>query len=360
MAFVRSEVGRPMGFAWSAKTAVAVATVLSIVAAGCTNKEVVPEEVDPVRADSAAEGDVVRFVALGDTGTGQPAQFRVANAIADVCAKRGCEFAVSMGDNIYESGVASAYDPQFESKFETPYAGLDFPFYMSLGNHDNGGTGDVHAIGDFQVDYHYRTDRPSEKWNMPSRWYDHVQGPVHFLAMDTNIIFDGFLAPPTSDPNGVEQAGWFSATVDAIAPGLDGSATASLARPWVVAYGHHPIYSNGQHGDAVIEDGDRAAWLHEQLCSGGVDLVLGGHDHDLQWLAPHEECPGVEIIVSGAAAKQRPLEEGPNEAYFAQGDVNGFWWMEVSESTWRAVAFDDAGTVLFERAVEKSALRALR
>lgn len=78
----------------------------------------------------------VGFLVIGDMGTGTPEQFEVAKAMKEVCAQRGCAFVISTGDNIYEYGVSSVQDPQFQSKFEKPYAELDIPFFLVLGNHD--------------------------------------------------------------------------------------------------------------------------------------------------------------------------------------------------------------------------------
>src|SRR5690242_20330024 len=91
-----------------------------------------------VRAVQAGDPATVRFVAFGDAGAATGAQFAVAQAMADVCKARGCDFALELGDNIYPEGVRSADDPQFETKFETPYEALKMPFYVALGNHDNG------------------------------------------------------------------------------------------------------------------------------------------------------------------------------------------------------------------------------
>jgi len=81
------------------------------------------------------------FVALGDTGRGSADQWNVAHAMEAFCRQRGCDFALLLGDNIYDSGASSESDPQFQSKFEQPYAGLHFPFYPVLGNHDYGAGG---------------------------------------------------------------------------------------------------------------------------------------------------------------------------------------------------------------------------
>jgi len=81
------------------------------------------------------------FVALGDSGRGSADQWNIAHAMEAFCRQRGCDFALLLGDNIYDSGASSESDPQFQSKFEQPYAGLHFPFYPVLGNHDYGAGG---------------------------------------------------------------------------------------------------------------------------------------------------------------------------------------------------------------------------
>ena len=54
---------------------------------------------------------VLRFVALGDGGEGNTRQYAVAEAMRTVCIdKGGCEFALYLGDNIYDSGADSVTD----------------------------------------------------------------------------------------------------------------------------------------------------------------------------------------------------------------------------------------------------------
>src|SRR5688572_25019386 len=50
----------------------------------------------------------VRFVALGDAGEGNENQAAVGQMIATVCEERGCDFALYLGDNFYDTGVDSA------------------------------------------------------------------------------------------------------------------------------------------------------------------------------------------------------------------------------------------------------------
>ncbi|MEQ9510151.1 MAG: serine/threonine protein phosphatase, partial [Alloalcanivorax xenomutans] len=84
----------------------------------------------------------LRFIVIGDSGSGSSGQYAVGEAIAAVCDHKGgmdeaspaagCHLALGLGDNIYESGVTSVDDPQFEEKFEKPFEPIQLPFYMVL------------------------------------------------------------------------------------------------------------------------------------------------------------------------------------------------------------------------------------
>lgn len=51
----------------------------------------------------------------------------VADAARAVCARRGVDLAIGLGDNIYENGPESSTDDEFQSKFERPNTGIDVP-----------------------------------------------------------------------------------------------------------------------------------------------------------------------------------------------------------------------------------------
>ena len=95
----------------------------------------------------------VRFVAIGDAGEGNDAQYAVADVVERVCSEQGCDFAIYLGDNFYDVGVDSVEDVQFIDKFELPYENLEFPFYVALGNHDYGGAGHLIDKPEPQVEY---------------------------------------------------------------------------------------------------------------------------------------------------------------------------------------------------------------
>ncbi|CAM3627112.1 metallophosphoesterase [Parendozoicomonas haliclonae] len=292
-----------------------------------------------VRAES------LTFIAVGDTGTGKSGQYRVAEAIASVCASRDCQFAIGLGDNIYENGAESSDDSEFIDKFEMPYIDLDFPFYMALGNHDNShfdtGDGLNNFKGDFQVDYHYRDDRISDKWKMPARYYhfampENSEQPLaDFLALDSNPIAGGL---------DWDYKFWRSRYTKEHRRWIRDTLKASKGQ-WKIAFSHHPYVSNGRHGNAGIYDGlagQGKTWkkLTEDKLCGKIDLLITGHDHDLQWLAPKSGCDKTSFIVSGAGAKTRGLTNPHrNEAWYQAGDVLGFFVITLNQETLTGEAF---------------------
>ena len=79
--------------------------------------------------------DSVKFLVIGDSGTGDRAQYEVAARIVEAHKRFNFDFAIMLGDNLYGSESASAY----ESKFARPYKLLldaGVKFYAALGNHD--------------------------------------------------------------------------------------------------------------------------------------------------------------------------------------------------------------------------------
>jgi len=294
----------------------------------------------PKDASPGPPEDVVRFVALGDTGEGNEAQHAVGQAMGVICAERGCDFALLLGDNFYNSGVDAADDPQFHDKFEAPYAHLGFPFYVVLGNHDYGGDGlgsePDRPLG--QLDY----AMGSTQWVMPARHYRHDHGHASFFGLDTNaILWD------TQWGGAQDQLDWLRAE------------TAASDARWKVAYGHHPYLSNGRHGNAgdyeglagvpLIAGQDVKDFVEDGVC-GEMDLYLAGHDHDLQWLEP--KC-GVEFVVSGAGAKTRSLVGRGSETFFETDATEGFVWFELADERLHGVVYDRNAQVLFEREISQ-------
>lgn len=286
---------------------------------------------------------IVRFVAMGDGGEGNDTQYQVADVMKTVCEDKtddhdGCEFVLYLGDNIYDIGVDDVLDEQFYDKFEAPYAEIDFPFYVVLGNHDGGcwGAGCEFYKTEYQVDYtHY-----SDKWTMFDQYYRVDVEHVTLFGLDTNELFWS----PWFGAD--DQYFWFEQEIPS-------------ANEWTIAFGHHPFISNGQHGNAGAYEG--LEWLEgswgtdvplgkgvkdfmEANVCGQVDVYFSGHDHNRQWLDP--VC-GTEFIVSGTAAKHTDLEGRGNPTKFEDDAYGGFLWVEIKDNCFFGEFYNEEGTMDF-------------
>ena len=310
----------------------------------CSRKEIVPSGGRPAVVTARAPGRPdVRFIAVGDTGMGNDEQRQVARAIETTCAAEGCDFVLLLGDNLYLSGAASADDPQWRDKFEEPYRNLSMPFWAALGNHDYGhrGIGDDFGRPEGELAY----ARTGGKFRMPARRYSFTAGNALFVALDTNAARYG-----EDRGQAAEVAGWM----------------ATPAR-WKIAFGHHPILSNGPHGNAGNYDPDLRArerlygpvvgpggllktLFDDQIC-GKADLYLSGHDHSRQWL--EQTCAGTELAVSGAGAEATDVTPR-NPARFAKASL-GYLHVVAGEQELRARFFDGDGKPEFERVLTKAA-----
>ncbi len=218
------------------------------------------------------------FLAVGDQGSGDHNQRRVAQAMERVARQGdGIDFVLLLGDNIYEEGVESVDDRQWRDKFEAIYTGATLsktPFFAILGNHD--------ALGNrrAQIDY---AKRGSGRWHMDSFYYFRDFGRIGQRPLLRVVFLD-----TTGDD--------FSkaAQVGLLKRAFQNKADGPL---WKVVAGHHPLRSNGPHRIKPTI----SSWFNPVLISTGVDLYLCGHDHNLQMIQP----PGEPLyVVSGAGGRR--------------------------------------------------------
>jgi len=277
----------------------------------------------------------VRFIAMGDTGTGDEGQTKIANAIEAKCKKDGCDFVQLLGDNLYPSGASSVDDAIWAERFETPYTAIDLDFFAVLGNHDYGGngTGNDFPKAQNEVDY----TKKSKKWKMPSHYSHFVKGNVEFFELDTNSAMFALAGTQKTDVNK-----WIAAST----------------AEWKIAAGHHPYKSNGPHGNAGNYDGlaivpiasgkDVKAFLDGTIC-GKTDVYFSGHDHSQQWL--NESCSGTELAVSGAGAKTTELK-GKNASLFESIEL-GFLYVVIEGKKLTAEFVDQNGKIEFTHTITK-------
>jgi 3',5'-cyclic AMP phosphodiesterase CpdA len=222
----------------------------------------------------------LKFAVIGDSGTGDSNQYRLAKQLVAFRSQFPYEFVLMLGDNTY--GGESAAD--FQKRFEIPYKPLldaGVKFYASLGNHDT------------------PNQRNYKLFNMGGeRFYSfRPKLGIRFFALDSNYMSK-------------EQLAW-----------LDKELTASGSE-WKIPFFHHPLYSSGgRHGsDEALKD-----QLEPMFVKYGVDVVFTGHDHFYERTKPQK---GITYFVSGGAAK---LRRGDIEktALTAKGFDQGYHFMAV-------------------------------
>jgi hypothetical protein len=294
---------------------------LTLVAIACQrilvrDQPLLAPDTTPSASIDPGDDGVLTLALLGDSGRRNDTQRAVAAALERVCEVQRCDAAIGLGDNVYPDGVSRADDPLFREAFEDTYGHLPFTFFMALGNHDH------HGCTRCQVEYSAR----SRVWRMPAAHYA-VDSPLAtIIVLDTTPLHGyGGGGDDTAEP----QWRWFEHTL-----------RAAPARPWRIVAGHHPVVSDGWHGDA---DEDVKSRMLSLLC-GAVDFHLAGHDHDLNLL----ETPGcgTRFVISGAAQDTRPVHAGPRSRFAA--DDPGFALLRLAEREATLTFHDRRGEVLHE------------
>jgi len=317
-----------------------------------------PGDDDDVPPADAAPQPVkrARFIAVGDAGKGNTTQRDVAVAMRDVCAAKGCDFVLMLGDNIYDAGVDSVTDPQWQTKFEEPYHDIDLPFYVALGNHDNGGNliidapgiGNEFDKGKLEVDY----TQVSTKWTMPATHYTFSFAHVGIVVLDTNALL------------------WENTTYGNQTQWLPQAMMEVEGKDWVFLAGHHPYRSNGTHGNAGSYDAPELAgipipnplpiqngkafktWFDANAC-GLADVFFAGHDHSRQWLDEPGALCGTKMIISGAGSSTTELKDRGNVALFEDAEKPGFMYVDVTDNTFTGEFYDSTGHLDFTHTFTK-------
>lgn len=247
----------------------------------------------------------VRFVVLGDIGTGDRYAYEVASQVIRYYPRFKPTFGILLGDNLY----GSERPQDFVRKFVTPYKALldaGVKFYAALGNHDDP---NQRYYGPFGMD--------------GERYYTHKQGNVRFFVLDTSYL----------DPDQVE---WLEKELAAAGP------------EWKIAYFHHALYTTAGRGPA-----DEIRKVLEPLfVRYGLDVVFQGHEHIYERLKPQA---GIYYFTVGNSSKLRRGDARPGPLTEATFDTDrGFLLVEIAGNTLYFQAISRSGET-----VDKGALRRL-
>ena len=225
-----------------------------------------------------------------------------------------------LGDNWYGDLIGGVDSSRWKTQFEDMYPAsvFDCPAYAVLGNHDYQRMPESKV----QAELEY-AKRPGTRWKMPARWYSFEFPAVNPLA--TVIALDSNMPHPEGpQAKGVnftltpeeqaEQLRWLTAELEK-----------PRSTPYLIVIGHHPIYSNGPHGDqkVLIADWEPLFRKHK------VHMYFAGHDHDMQHLE-FDGHPTSFVLSGGGGADLYTLkiDEAQRGPYAAKG--YGFSHLEIT------------------------------
>jgi hypothetical protein len=248
---------------------------------------------EPAPMNTATAPDIkepTHFVAVGDIGTGGPAEI----AIAKRMTESPFEFLLVLGDIAYTSGKAA----QLNGNFFAVYKDLIryVPVYPTIGNHER------------------RTNEGKPYFEAfvlpgPERYYSFDWGQIHFVAIDTT-------QRDTAHVRWLEQD------------------LAKNKLPWVVVFGHHPPYTNSLRGAQT--------WIRKAFAKiftdHHVDLVLTGHEHQYERF----RVGGVNYVVSGGGGGQLTKFYGKSRS-LKQATVHHYLAFEVTAKALTMKAIDING-----------------
>ena len=228
--------------------------------------------------------DSVRFVVIGDTGTGTHQQLELAQVMLRYHQVFPFEFVLMMGDNMYGGEKAVDYKQKFENIYR-PLLDQKVKFYAALGNHDES------------------NQRFYEYFNMEGQEYYHFKkGNVSFYSLNSNYMDK-------------KQVDWLNEKL------------ATDTTTWKVAYFHHPPYSSGgAHGS----DTKLREIVEPIFVKHGVSVVFAGHEHFYERIKPQK---GIYYFISGSGGKLRQgdVKEGSPLTEKAYDRDMSFMLIEIND-----------------------------
>lgn len=284
-----------------------------------------------------ASPDERQILVWGDWGANddRKAQTAVAQGMAryvkGLSAAPCCQFL--LGDNFYGSFKGGVNSPRWKEQFEDMYPAAVFPgpCHALLGNHDYDDAPGIKIVAELQ----YARTHPGTRWHMPANWFEvslaDPQGHplAECLLLDTN--YKNRLVSLSADER-ARQLRW-----------VEQRLAAPRLAPWLFVMGHHPLYSQGVHGDskALIADFDGLFRKY------GVQLYLAGHDHDLQHLE-FEGHPTSFVISGGGGARARhgEMEKAPKKRGPYAQTVYGFSHLQLTRERFTLRHLDANGRLV--------------
>lgn len=246
---------------------------------------------------------------LGDMGTGDEQQARVADAMEQYCESHPLTAVIFLGDNFYPRGVASTDDPQWKNKFLNMYNKdclKALPFYAILGNHDYKTNPEAQIL--------FKSEAPA--WHMPYRFFE--------------IAFGSRLQLVMIDSNYPDFCGLAShCTLDFLKQSLGEGEFGDR-----IVLGHHPLISASEK---YPKQDMRGKIIQKMICDRATTYI-SGHSHHLE----HRQLKGCRtdaFISGGGGADLYQVNSEDPDSYFSNSKY-GFLSLKVVPGELHFTFFD--------------------
>lgn len=260
--------------------------------------------------------DRFEWISIADHGMSSEGQDVTDGILADSSA----QMVTISGDLAYADGDQNAWDDWFDIQTSSM---MKIPWLTAVGNHeDEPGTG--------FTGYEHRLDMDFVA-EIEGFWYERSVPGVQIIIMSTEHSFTV----------GSSQFTWLDNVLE----------TANLPenraiRPFVIVYGHKPMYSSNSYHGSEVELRDA---LEQMYVEHGVDLVIAGHDHfyERTWPVidetPLSEGFDMAIIPRGIAPVHLVIGIGGRSAYEDLDEPQPAWsaYRENSTYGWTRLVYDD-------------------
>jgi hypothetical protein len=258
------------------------------------------------------------FAVIGDYGVDDEHEAAVAELVAswdpDYIITTGDDYysvAGGKGTGRYDESTGAYYGSWLKDITTTgrrrPEGGATVnAFFPSLGNHDYS---DAKPGPQTYLKYFDLPGAGFDNTSGNERYYDFVQGPIHFFVLNSNE------EEPDGTSSNSRQARWLKARL------------AASTSTWNIVYGHHPPYSSDLfHGSMPYMQWPFAAW--------GADVVLAGHAHAYERI----ERDGIVYFVNGLGGATRYFFGFPIKG--SRSRYNANWGAQKVTVTSAALTFE--------------------
>lgn len=269
------------------------------------------------------------FAVIGDFGINDKNEREVSRLVASW----NPSFIITTGDNYYRTAGQVGTGTNMYDVSVGAYYGAWLKDISTTGKRLPVGRAPVNAFFPSMGNHEYTSTSPeiyTTYFNLPGagfsnssgneRYYDYVQGPIHFFVLNSN----------SKEPDGSDaaslQARWLQRQLSA------------STSPWNIVYFHHaPYTSDTRHSPKVRMRWPFAEW--------GADVVISGHDHNYERIMRD----GIVYFVNGlGGGTRRPFGDPTEGSAVRYVDAFGAQRVTATDTT-LDFEFINTGGVLVDR-----------